>query len=157
MELTYCKSNDMKALKIITITSLLFLTGAVKAQVSVSINFGSPPMWGPVGYTEVRYYYLPAIEAYYDIHSSMFIYYSGNTWVHRTYLPRRYRNYDLYSGYKVVLTEYRGDSPYSYFKEHKSNYSKKYRGNSQKTIGNKPGKGNEGSKNRSNRGKGRGH
>jgi hypothetical protein len=147
----------MKTLKIVTITCMLFLAGAVSAQVSVSVNIGSPPMWGPVGYTEVRYYYLPAVEAYYDIQSSVFIYYSGNTWVRRTYLPTRYRNYDLYSGYKVVLTDYHGNAPYGHFKEHKHNYSKNYRGNSQKTIGNKPGKGNASPKNRGGRGNGGGH
>jgi uncharacterized protein YigA (DUF484 family) len=37
------------------------------------------------------------------------------------------RIYDLYSSYKVVLTDYRGDAPYGHFKEHKHNI--------QKTIG----------------------
>lgn len=132
----------MKSLKIVAFTTLLFLACTAKAQISVSVNIGSPPMWGPVGYTEVRYYYLPAVEAYYDVQSSMFIYYSSGTWVHRTYLPSRYRNYDLYTGYKVVMTDYRGDTPYTHFKEHKHNYSRGYSGGSQKTIGSKPGKGN---------------
>jgi hypothetical protein len=103
---------------------LLFLSNAVYAQVSVSINIGSPPMWAPVGYTEVRYYYLPGVQAYYDVQSSMFIYYSGGVWVHRAYLPSRYRDYDLYSGYKVVLADYRGNTPYTNFNNHKKQYSK---------------------------------
>ena len=123
------------------IGTLLVLSGAATAQVSVSVNIGSPPMWGPVGYTEVRYYYLPAVEAYYDIESSMFIYYSSGTWVHRTYLPSRYRNYDLYSGYKVVMTDYRGDTPYTNYAEYKTKYAKGYSGGVQKTIGERPAKG----------------
>jgi hypothetical protein len=131
----------MKAIKLITIVTLLFLSVAAKAQLSVSVNIGSPPMWGPVGYTEVRYYYLPGVESYYDVQSSMFIYYSGGVWVHRASLPSRYSNYDLYSGYKVVMTDYHGDTPYSNFKDHKRKYSRNYSSHTQKTIGDRPGDG----------------
>jgi len=124
----------------------LFVAGTLEAQVAVTVNIGSPPMWGPAGYTDVHYYYLPDVEAYYDVPSSMFIYQSGGVWVHRTYLPTRYRNYDLYNGYKVVMTDYHGKTPYIHYKEHKVKYAKGYRGPSQKSIGARPGKGNSGPK-----------
>lgn len=131
----------MKTLKFILIIIGILVLRSISAgaQISVSVNVGSQPMWGPVGYTEVRYYYLPAVEAYYDVESSMFIYYSRGVWVHRTYLPGRYRNYDLYNGYKVVMTDYRGNAPYVHFSDHKKKYYRDYRGGSQKTIGNRPG------------------
>lgn len=132
----------MKALKLIVIAIVLFLSNTAVAQVSVNINFGPPPMWGPVGYTDVRYYYLPDVEAYYDIQTSMFIYYGGGVWVHRAYLPSRYRDYDLYSGYKVVMTDYRGDAPYANFHHHKAQYARGYRGEPQRSIGNRPSHGN---------------
>ena len=115
------------------------IVGSLQAQVSVNVNLGSPPMWGPAGYADVQYYYLPDVYAYYNIHSSMFIYQSGGIWVHRTYLPSRYRNYDLYSGYKVVLTDYQGNKPYVHYKEHKTKYAKGYRGPAQHNIGSRPG------------------
>jgi len=133
-------------LKLIVIGMVLFLSGAVQAQVSVNVTIGSPPPWGPVGYTEVRYYYLPDVEAYYDVQSSMFIYYGGGAWIRRANLPGRYRNYDLYSGYKVVMTDYHGDTPYTHFKEHKTKYARGYHGPEQKTFGERPGKGNSGAK-----------
>ncbi|MDO9260487.1 MAG: hypothetical protein Q7U08_00910 [Flavobacteriaceae bacterium] len=136
----------MKTLKLIVIGIVLFLANNLQAQVSVSINIGSPPQWGPVGYPEVRYYYLPDVEAYYDVQTAMFIYDVGGTWIHRTYLPTRYRNYDLYSGYKVVMSDYHGNTPYVHFKDYKMKYAKGYRGNGQKTIGMKPAKGNNPSK-----------
>lgn len=120
----------------------LLLAGSLQAQVSVNVNIGSPPQWGPVGYSNVQYYYLPDVEAYYDVPSSRFIYYDGGVWVHRTYLPGRYRNYDLYKGYKVVMTDYRGNTPYIHFKQHKVKYAKGYRGQAQKNIGERPGHGN---------------
>ena len=41
----------------------------LQAQFSLSVHFGPPPPWGPAGYASVRYYYLPDIEAYYDVQS----------------------------------------------------------------------------------------
>lgn len=125
----------MKALKFIIIGISLIFTGGMQAQVSVNVNIGTPPLWGPSGYSDVRYYYLPDVEAYYDVKSSNFIYYSGNTWVQRSYLPKQYKNYNLYNGYKVVLTDYRGNSPYVHYKQHKIKYKKGYRGKPQKNIG----------------------
>lgn len=131
----------MKTLKLIILAVGLFFAGSSQAQVSVNVNIGTPPMWGPVGYTDVQYYYLPDVYSYYDVHSSMFIYQSGGVWVHRTYLPSRYRNYDLYNGYKVVMTDYHGKQPYYNYSDYKVKYAKGYRGPAQKNIGAKPGKG----------------
>jgi len=141
----------MKNFKLIVIGIVLFFAGNMQAQVSVNVNIGTPPQWGPVGYSEARYYYLPDVEAYYDVRASRFIYYSGNRWVHRTYLPSRYRNYDLYGGYKVVMNNYHGNRPYTRFRDHRRHYSKGYRGHAQRTIGHRPGRGNS-HVNRSSRG-----
>jgi hypothetical protein len=132
----------MKATKLIFTGIVFFLAITVKAQVSVNVNIGTPPPWGPAGYTQVRYYYLPDVESYYDVQSSMFIYYSGGAWVQRTNLPSQYRRYDLYHGYKVVMTDYHGNTPYTYFKEHKSKYHKGYHGSPQKTNKERPERGN---------------
>ena len=128
----------MKILKLFFIGVNLFLANSLQAQVSVNVNIGTPPPWGPAGYTEVRYYYLPDVEAYYDVQTSMFIYFGGGVWVHRTYLPTQYRSYDLYSGYKVVMTDYRGETPYNNFADYKTRYAKGYHGAAQKTIGERP-------------------
>lgn len=132
----------MKTLKLLIIGIILFHLNNINAQVAVNVSIDSAPQWGPVGYTEVRYYYLPDVEAYYDIETSMFIYFGGGVWIHRSSLPYQFRNYDLYGGYKVVMTDYRGNAPYNNFKEYKRKYAKGYRGGSQKTIGEHPGKGN---------------
>ncbi len=136
---TYSKSkNIMKLLKLAFVGLLFFYGATTYAQVSVNVNIGSHPMWAPTGYSEVRYYYLPDVEAYYDVPSSMFIYFNGVNWIHRTSLPSRYRNYDLYHGYKVVMTDYHGSTPYRDFREYKVKYAKGYRGKPQKTYGERP-------------------
>jgi len=57
----------MKTLKLLVIGTLLLFAGSAKAQISVHVNLGIPPQWGPEGYSDVRYYYLPDVEAYYDV------------------------------------------------------------------------------------------
>lgn len=134
----------MKTFKLLAFGLFLLLAGSVQGQVSINVHLGTPPQWGPAGHSEVRYYYLPDVESYYDVQASRFIYFNGRTWVHRTSLPARYRNYDLYNGYKVVMTDYRGNRPYSYFRSHKMKYARGYRGQEQHNIGVRPGRGNNG-------------
>lgn len=125
----------MKALKLLAVGIVLLVSSSIHAQVSVSVNIGTPPSWGPVGYAEVEYYYLPDVQAYYDIRASQFIYFGRGSWVRSRYLPRQYRNYDLYSGYKVVLNDYHGHRPYADFNYHRAKYHKGYRGQYQRSIG----------------------
>ena len=125
----------MKKLKLIAFGIVMMVAGSLQSQISVRLNIGMPPQWGPANYDDVRYYYLPDIECYYDVPHSSFIYYSGNGWIHSRNLPYRYRNYDLYNGYKVVMNDYRGDTPYNHFREHRIKYVRGYRGEEHRNIG----------------------
>jgi hypothetical protein len=136
----------MKNLKLTIIGMVLFLTGILQVQVARSEGIDKTPAWGPAGFTNVRYYYLPKVEAYYDIDSSMFIYNGENGWVRRAFLPKQFKSYDLYTAYKVVITDYCGETPYDNFIEYKTKYPRDYREENQKTIGNSPQKGNYKSK-----------
>jgi hypothetical protein len=115
--------------KIILSAAILFsclLAGTAKAQVglSVGVNIGSQPDWGPVGYDHADYYYMPDIETYYDVPSHEYVYYNNNVWVHSRSLPVRYRNYDLYHGYKVVVND---RNPWMHHDIYRSRYAS-YRG-----------------------------
>jgi len=132
----------MKYLKLIMVGMVLFLATTMQGQISVSINIPAPPRWGPPVLPAVNFYFLPDVDAYYDIRSHMFIYYSGSAWVHRASLPPRYKDYDLYRGHKVIMNDYRGSTPYKNYKEHKMKYSNSYHGEEQKSHGEKQGKGN---------------
>lgn len=126
-------------MKKLVFASVLFMSVFfAHAQVSVNVNIGTPPNWGPQGYDNSRYYYLPDIDVYYDINQSVFIYDNSGKWIRDKRLPSRYRQYDLYSGYKVVLTDYRGDAPYYYHTKHRATYPKGYVGKPQKNRGEKP-------------------
>jgi len=103
---------------------------AAQIRFNVHVNIGSQPVWGPTGYDYAEYYYLPDIETYYYVPTHQFIYMNGGRWVFSRSLPYRYRNYNLYSGYKVVVNEPRA---YMHFNDHRARYSS-YRGNRSQQI-----------------------
>jgi hypothetical protein len=76
-----------------------------EAQVrfGINVNIGNQPAWRVPGYNYVQYYYLPEIETYYDVSRRQFIYMDNGRWIFSNSLPYRYRSYDLYGGYKVVV------------------------------------------------------
>ncbi len=79
---------------------------AASAQVSISagINIGSQPDWGPVGYDNAQYYYMPDIDAYYDVPRHQYVYNENNVWIHAGVLPARF-HFDRYHSYKVVVNQ----------------------------------------------------
>jgi hypothetical protein len=91
------------------ISVLAFKNANAQLNVSLNLNIGVQPTWGPVGYDHVEYYYLPDIDCYYYVPGRRFIYFNGIRWVKSITLPPRYSTYDLYSGYKVVINE---ETPY---------------------------------------------
>lgn len=93
-------------------------------NISVNINIGKQPAWGPVGYDYVGYYYFPDIDCYYDVNLGMFHYMDRGRWVSSRYLPYAYRSYDLYGLYKVVLNV---NEPWRYHRNHYRDYAR-YRG-----------------------------
>ena len=101
------------------LASFLFVTPS-HAQVSVSVNVNVQPNWGPYGYENVNYYYMPDIEAYYYVPKHQFIYLNGGNWVFAASLPPRYSSYDLYRGYKVVIDEPR---PYLHHEVYRTRYA----------------------------------
>jgi hypothetical protein len=95
----------------------VLMAGVANAQVSVGIgpNVDRQPLWGPTGYDHVEYYYLPDIDSYYNVPRRQFYYFEEGRWISGSSLPPRYRGYDLYRSYKVVVNEpapYRNDATY---------------------------------------------
>jgi hypothetical protein len=142
----------MKKLNLFILGTLFFVFNVSHAQIDININLGKPPVWGPVVTTE-EYYYLPDINSYYDIRQSEFIYLTNGAWIRNKSLPRRYRSYDLNSGYVVVLNDYHGRNPYKNFKNHKLKYYREKTNNNKIEVfeekhdngnhGNGKGKGNK--------------
>lgn len=111
----------MNTLKLILL-SIFFITSSTQAQVSVNVNLGTPPVWAPVSKVQSQYYYLPDVDAYYDVPSEQFIYVKNGVWIRSRALPARYNTYNLKKGRVIFLTDYKGKSPYVYHKKHKVKY-----------------------------------
>lgn len=142
-------------MKKLGIALILLMSVFAHAQVSINVNIGTPPNWGPQGNDNSRYYYLPDIDTYYDVSQKQFIYDNNGRWVRESRLPAPYRQYDLYGGYKVVLNDYRGDAPYTYHNKHRASYPKGYHGSPQKNRGNRPDKNKQNGKQKHQNGNGR--
>ncbi|NDP28698.1 MAG: hypothetical protein GZ087_14940 [Flavobacterium sp.] len=111
----------MNKLQITLAASILMFTLQASAQISVSLNLGSRPQYHDRYENSVSYYYLPEIEAYYDVNSAVYIYNGPRGWVRTTYLPEYCRNYDVNRGYRVAVN-YTGRSPYVNFNNDRQRY-----------------------------------
>lgn len=125
----------MKTSHLLILSLTLFANVSTKAQVATYP--GTPPPWGPTGYQNARYYYLPDLELYYDITTAQFIFNNGKEWTQNAILPNRFQYYDLFNGYKVVMNNYHGTKPYNDFTRYRLKFGKGYRDHHQQTFAEK--------------------
>jgi hypothetical protein len=114
----------MRHLFVVIAAVLLSGTACAQVHVNLNLNVDRQPVWGPTGYDHVEYYYLPDMEVYYNVPQHRFFYYEGGRWTSNSSLPSRYRGYDLYNSYKVVVNE---RTPYLNHKTYRDRYLS-YRG-----------------------------
>lgn len=113
-------------MSVLLASSFMYKAADAQVKVSLNINVGSQPEWGPSGYEHVDYYYLPDLDMYYNVPNRTYTYLQGNRWVTVNRVPSQYRNYDFYKGYKVVVNE---ANPWNRNTTYKTRYAS-YRGNS---------------------------
>jgi hypothetical protein len=103
--------------RLLVLILAVFFAGTADAQLRINLNFNidRQPVWGPTGYDHVEYYYLPDIGVYYNVPQRRYYYNERGRWIGSSSLPSRYRGFNLYTSYKVVLNEpapYRNDAKY---------------------------------------------
>lgn len=91
------------------------------------IRVKAAPVWAKAAPVNVKYYYLPDIQTYYDVPAQRYIYLNNGSWVKASALPARYKGYNMYTSNPVYLTDYKGNSPYKLYKVHKVKYKGKGR------------------------------
>jgi hypothetical protein len=97
------KNNKKMMLVLVAALSLITIAPLTsEAQVNASVQYTSPA-WAPPYYAGVRYYYLPDIEAYYDLTDNEFVYLDNGQWEFSPALPAMYSNYDLNDAFVVAL------------------------------------------------------
>jgi hypothetical protein len=104
------KSNRNSGLKSCSLVALiLFVFLAFKplaTRADVKVNIVLQPLWGPVHYDYVEYYYLPEAEIYYYVPFQKFVYLSNGVWLMSSALPAVY-HINLFTTYKVVINRSR--------------------------------------------------
>lgn len=110
----------MKKLMLLLLAVTGFTATTMAQQINVSINIGKQPVWGPVGYDYVDYYYLPDIESYYYVPDRVYVYRYGNDWRRSATLPARYADFDVYHAHKVVINGV--NKPYLYHDKYRKEY-----------------------------------
>ncbi len=76
---------------------------AATAQTPARTNIEHQPDWGPVGYELAEFYYIPALDVYYDVEAASFRIEENGRWIAVETLPERFGEYDLFACYKVVM------------------------------------------------------
>lgn len=109
----------MKNLKITLIAFFLLSIAAASAQTSVSV---SPKLSDPVTNCELRYYYFPNLEAYFDTKKNIYYYMDKGEWITASAIPNGYRGYSLYNKVRVAITDYDDEDPTQFIKIHKKQY-----------------------------------
>lgn len=92
-------------------------------RTSTYSNYYTPPTWAPAvaNINNVRYYYMPDCDAYYDAGTQQFTYMSNGTWVTSGSTPAACAASDLNSSY-VVLLDRNASSPWLNAAYYRSNY-----------------------------------
>src|ERR1051325_9202220 len=121
-----------KTILIVTLllSGFVFKTAIAQVHVRLNVNIGAQPVWGPVGYDHVEYYYMPDIDAYYYVPTRQYIYQERGRWLFAASLPPRFHNYDVYTGYKVVINE---KTPYRRANNYRTMYAP-YKGRHNQAI-----------------------
>jgi hypothetical protein len=78
----------------------------------------------------IRYYYYPNLEAYFDLKHRVYIYKVNGVWIQKQAIPANYRGYSMYNKRYVILSDVHvsNDKPYLLINQHKKKYPPNFKG-----------------------------
>lgn len=77
-------------------------------------------------YEEVRYYYYPNLQAYFDTKVGLYLYQENGQWVESERLSPTFRGYSIKNGLYVMIKDYLGEEPYTLLDQHKAQFPADY-------------------------------
>lgn len=107
---------------------VLFLVNISFAQKSGKQDDG-PPLIDPISNCQLRYYYFPNLEAYFDTQKNIYYFKEDAEWTTAEEIPDGYRGYSLYNRIYVFITDYDDDLIIQFVNIHKKKYPYTKRGN----------------------------
>ncbi|HEX8269867.1 MAG TPA: hypothetical protein VF581_08235 [Flavobacterium sp.] len=121
----------MKSFKItlITLSLLAFINVAAQQSTKAAPKFkeqttatAAPKLKDPVTNCNLRYYYYPNLEAYYDVKLNIYYFLQDGKWTTATDIPKGYRGYGMYNKCRTAITDYDDEDPTQFLKIHKKQY-----------------------------------
>lgn len=117
----------MKNLKTLLPLVFLFSFLVIHGQ-TVGGTKSSPPLTDPLTNCNLRYYYYPNLEAYFDTKKNLYIFTENGQWTTAEEIPSGYRGYSLYNKVSVFITDYDEDDITQFIKVHKKKFPYNMRG-----------------------------
>ena len=118
------------------ILGLLILSFNAEAQVKLDTIYIRSKKVAPSTFKEVRYYYYPNLQAYFDSKIAMYFYKDNQTgqWIKSESLDPNTRGYSLKNGFYVMLEGLTEDNPYTLIADHKQKYPADFSSRPRKPI-----------------------
>lgn len=116
----------MKTNTFLTMGALLFSLQYVQSQIKLDSPNESLIETGINNIVEMRYYYYPNLQTYYDTQKGLYISCEKGNWVTSKFLNTNARGYSLKNGNFKKIKGYTGDEPYTLLKDHKLQFPADY-------------------------------
>ncbi len=113
-----------------SIVLMLFLIHSSYSQKSIR-KVESQQLIDPISNCQLRYYYYPNIEAYFDTQKKIYFYKENTIWVEGDEIPEGYRGYSLYNRVFVYINDYDDDIVTQFIDIHKKKFPYTKKGNIQ--------------------------
>jgi hypothetical protein len=82
----------------------------------------SVPLFNPENNCQLRYYYYPNLEAYFDTQKRVYYYKANAEWKTAEEIPNGYRGYSMFNKYNVMINDYDDDNITQFIDRHKKKY-----------------------------------
>lgn len=116
----------MKTITFLTMGMLIFSSQYTVAQIKLDASNDQLQAVAVNSLVEMRYYYYPNLETYFDTQKGLYLSCEKGKWVSSEFLNLNNRGYSLKNGNFKMLQGYAGDEPYTLIKEHKLQFPPDY-------------------------------
>ncbi len=117
------------------LSAMIFQSCASTFYVSNRPDIVRPPVWAPAYENAdlIHYYYLPDIQAYYDVYNQEYVYLEEGNWRFSAFLPNYYSGFNINNAFVIVLNS-QVHEPWMHHEIYESHYPRFYYQSSANTM-----------------------
>lgn len=106
---------------VLTFLTVIILAHVTHAQIDPQ-KTGGAPLVDPHTNCQLRYYYFPNIEAYFDTQKRIYYFKQDGQWVTAEEIPDGYRGYSIYNKVNVFINDYDDEDPCQFIELHRKKF-----------------------------------